>query len=248
MAKLIRCEAGHVFDGKAHKVCPECARLGIVHHSAPDKRETTTADDAKTGSPARRLATAAGLAIPFLWLAVGGAAAVAVTVGFVALRSSGPAPRQSPQPQTQSALQVQPPQPPAPAAPLPTPAAPPPAPQPALPQALPAFPAPTPPPPAAPENYALAQRVPGLYKIDGRNPNGSRYGGKVLITAAETGVYNFLWRISNGETYRGRGRLSGDMLTVEWGQQYPVIYRVNIDGTLRGRWDNGRGIENLIPD
>ena len=240
MAKRVRCEAGHVFDGQAHKLCPECARLGLVSHSDSDTPKT--GDDAKTGGRTRQFALATGLAIPLAWLAVGGAAAVALTVGFVALRSPGPAPQKSPPPQ--SALQqVQPPQKPAPPQnPLPQVQRPPPS----LPAAPP--PAPPAPPPTVPENYALAQRVPGIYKIDGRNPNGSRYGGKVLITAAETSIYNFLWRISNGDTYTGRGRLSGDILTVDWGQASPVIYRVNLDGTLRGRWDNGRGIENLFPD
>jgi Caspase domain len=98
-----------------------------------------------------------------------------------------------------------------------------------------------------PKNHASARGLPGKYTIDGTNPNGSRYGGKVIITA-EGATYKFLWRISNGDTYRGRGRLRGDTLTVDWGQKYPVIYRVTDDGTLRGRWANGRGIEILVPD
>lgn len=186
-----------------------------------------------------KLAAAAGLAIPMSWLAIGGAAAVAVTVGVVTLRSSGRAPPQSlpheQQQQQQSALQpVQP-----------VPATPSPPPQPALPALPPSTPAL---PPPLPEISVLAQRLPGIYRIDGRNPNGSRYGGKVLITAAETGIYNLLWRISSGDTYTGRGRLNGDTLTVDWGQQYPVIYRVGKDGMLRGWWDNGRGSENLVPE
>ena len=102
-------------------------------------------------------------------------------------------------------------------------------------------------PQTVPKNHAPAQRLPGKYTIDGRNPNGSRYGGKVIITV-EGATYKFLWRISNGDTYHGKGRLHGDTLTVDWGQKYPVIYRVNDDGTLRGRWANGRGIEYLTPE
>lgn len=245
MTKLIRCEAGHVFDSKAHTACPECARLGIEHRDVRGEvRAAASAGGArteeKTSGQTRKLAAAAGLAIPFIWLAAGGAAAVAVTVGYVALRSPGRGPQQQQQQQQQSALQqIEPAKP-----------NPPPAPKPALPQAVSPPPAPQPPapPPPQPENYALAQRLPGIYRIDGRNPNGSRYGGKVLITAGETGIYNLLWRISNGETYSGRGRLNGDTLTVDWGQQYPVIYRVGRDGMLRGWWDNGRASENLTPD
>jgi hypothetical protein len=33
--------------------------------------------------------------------------------------------------------------------------------------------------------------------------------------------------------------LQGNSISVEWGQQYPVIYEVGSDGVLRGKWDNG---------
>ena len=98
-----------------------------------------------------------------------------------------------------------------------------------------------------PKNHAPAHKLAGKYTIDGRNPNGSRYRGSVIITV-EGATYNFLWRISNGSTYHGKGRLHGDTLTVDWGQKDPVIYRVKDDGTLRGRWANGRGTENLTPE
>jgi hypothetical protein len=103
-------------------------------------------------------------------------------------------------------------------------------------------------PQAAPEKRTAAQALPGRYTIDGTNPNGSKYGGKVTITA-EGGIYKFVWRISNGDTYRGRGRLRGNTLTVDWGQKDPVIYRLAEDGILKGHWGaKGRGSENLIPD
>jgi hypothetical protein len=94
---------------------------------------------------------------------------------------------------------------------------------------------------------APAHRLPGRYIIDGTNPNGSRYRGSVTITA-NGATYNVLWRISNGDTYRGKGRLRGNTLTVDWGQRHPVIYRVEDDGTLRGTWANGRAKEYLTPD
>ncbi len=91
-------------------------------------------------------------------------------------------------------------------------------------------------------------KLPGKYTIiEGMNPDGSTYGGKVIITTDGV-TYNFFWRISGGDTYRGKGVLRGDILTVDWGQKYPVIYRVADDGTLRGRWANGRGSEYLMPD
>jgi uncharacterized caspase-like protein len=101
---------------------------------------------------------------------------------------------------------------------------------------------------AVPDKRTAAQMLPGRYTIGGTNANGSKYGGKVTITA-EGGMYKFVWRISNGDTYRGRGRLRGDTLTVDWGQKDPVIYRIAEDGILKGRWGaKGRASENLIPD
>jgi hypothetical protein len=98
-------------------------------------------------------------------------------------------------------------------------------------------------PPSSPTDNLL-----GEYSIDGRNPNGSTYGGTVTITAGSGGTYNFRWRIGNGQIYRGTGRLRGRTLTVNWGQSAPVIYRVEDDGTLRGTWSNGRATEDLTPN
>ena len=88
--------------------------------------------------------------------------------------------------------------------------------------------------------------MPGTYQIRGVNPNGSTYGGQVTITA-DGDVYNFRWRISSGDTYLGSGRLLGRIISVDWGQKYPVIYRVDDDGTLRGTWANGTATEDLVP-
>jgi len=94
MTKLIRCDAGHIFDRDVHQACPECDRLGIERESASSNVKSKPANDptpkpipkSKSGTQ-----TAASLAfvIPTLWLAVAGGAAamVAVGIGFVVLRS-----------------------------------------------------------------------------------------------------------------------------------------------------------------
>jgi hypothetical protein len=92
----------------------------------------------------------------------------------------------------------------------------------------------------------VANQLPGTYRIQGINPNGSAYGGQVTITA-DGDVYNFHWRISGGETYLGSGRLRDGIISVDWGQQYPVVYRVDEDGTLKGTWANGAATEDLVP-
>src|SRR5205814_817541 len=58
----------------------------------------------------------------------------------------------------------------------------------------------------------------------GRNPDGSRYDGTVAISQ-ESGRYRLSWRI--GKTgYQGTGRLSGNILVVDWGSSTPVVYAV----------------------
>ena len=86
----------------------------------------------------------------------------------------------------------------------------------------------------------------GVYDVKGTNPNGSTYSGEVSIQY-QANTYQFRWRIANGQTFEGRGTLRGSALTVNWGQQYPVIYIVGTDGVLRGTWDNGQATEELFP-
>lgn len=98
-------------------------------------------------------------------------------------------------------------------------------------------------PPEPPKAKSLAETLPGRYTASGVNPNGSTYTGEVTIREAN-GTYYFNWRVGS-DTFRGSGKLRGRTLTINWGQQYPVIYQVGSDGTLRGRWSNGRGSEDL---
>ncbi|MEN6375980.1 MAG: FlgO family outer membrane protein [Smithella sp.] len=91
----------------------------------------------------------------------------------------------------------------------------------------------------------LTKRIEGQYSATGRNPNGTTYSGIVTITK-KNGAYMFTWKIGSG-TYSGSGYLEGNMLTVQWGAPYPVIYRVQADGSLLGTWNNGAATENLTP-
>lgn len=91
-----------------------------------------------------------------------------------------------------------------------------------------------------------ASQLNGVYNVKGKNPNGTTYRGEVTIQLRGS-VYYFTWRIGGGQTFTGRGTLRDDVLTVDWGQQYPVIYRVSSDGILRGTWNNGEATEDLYP-
>jgi hypothetical protein len=87
--------------------------------------------------------------------------------------------------------------------------------------------------------------IEGTYEARGTNPNGSTYRGDVSIKA-DGNAYFFHWCIS-GQTFQGNGVLQGKSISVDWGQQHPVIYQVGSDGVLRGKWDNGRATEDLFP-
>ena len=72
----------------------------------------------------------------------------------------------------------------------------------------------------------------------------------LLLTGALAleGNYNCTGTNPDGtQTLTGTGALSGNTLTADWGDKWPVIYKVNVDGTLEGTWSNGRATETLIP-
>jgi hypothetical protein len=93
---------------------------------------------------------------------------------------------------------------------------------------------------------ALADgHIAGLYTVEGRNPDGSSYGGNVSIGILGADQYVLNWDV--GSSYEGTGTLSGDVLTVEGDFSDPVFYLVMPDGELHGTWADGRGLERLEP-
>lgn len=95
---------------------------------------------------------------------------------------------------------------------------------------------------------STADQVAGTYSVSGTNVRGGRYGGKATIVVNGNSVV-MSWRLRSGENYRGHGTIRGDVMSVDWGDKYPVIYRLGSpDGVLRGTWGNGRGSEVLTPD
>ncbi|GAB4538521.1 MAG: hypothetical protein Tsb0019_39420 [Roseibium sp.] len=101
-----------------------------------------------------------------------------------------------------------------------------------------------PPVQAAPKAVYLPQ-IEGVYSVEGLNPNGSRYVGRVTITVKNDTAF-FRWEIA-GDSFHGQGPLTGTTLIIDWGEDDPVIYRINADGTLFGTWANGRASETLRP-
>lgn len=86
----------------------------------------------------------------------------------------------------------------------------------------------------------------GRYRARGRNADGSTYRGTVSITP-QRNRYHFEWRVGTS-AYRGEGRLEGNVLTVDWGADTPVVYALAADGVLKGLWAAGSGEETLTPE
>jgi hypothetical protein len=83
----------------------------------------------------------------------------------------------------------------------------------------------------------------GIYRVDGRNPGGSRYIGMVAVI--QTGdQFTFKWWIGS-QTFEGTGQLAGRMLVVNWGDKTPVVYTFASRDSLDGEWADGTATERL---
>ncbi len=93
---------------------------------------------------------------------------------------------------------------------------------------------------------AVAPSLGGTYAVQGTSPEGGTYEGNVTISGDAASGFHVVWTIGS-DTYEGTGKLSGNILTVDWGQVEPVVYKVSRDGaTLSGKWGKrGRGREKL---
>lgn len=85
----------------------------------------------------------------------------------------------------------------------------------------------------------------GIYRAEGKNPNGSPYRGMVAI--ARTGDrFTVRWWIGS-QVFDGMGELAGRMLVVHWGDKTPVVYSFGPLGVLDGEWADGTATERLTP-
>jgi hypothetical protein len=92
---------------------------------------------------------------------------------------------------------------------------------------------------AAPKTIDLA----GVYRVEGTNPNGSKYRGMVALAQTKD-QFNFTWWIGK-DVFRGSGHFAGKMLVVNWGDKTPVIYTFGEGGALDGEWADGSATETL---
>ena len=90
-----------------------------------------------------------------------------------------------------------------------------------------------------------AMDLSGTYDATGTNPDGSQYKGTCTITRISGDRYRFVWSVGN--SYQGEGELQGTRISVDWGDEQPVIYDVLPDGTPDGTWAGGKATETLKP-
>jgi len=85
-----------------------------------------------------------------------------------------------------------------------------------------------------------AQSIEGTYQTQGKDTDGTAYGGKVTITQ-DAGVYKIGWELGSYGNYKGTGLLIGDVLAAAYGQGKPyglAVYQVD-GGKLTGKWVEG---------
>jgi hypothetical protein len=103
------------------------------------------------------------------------------------------------------------------------------------------------PAPIAPAAAQVRPNIAGLYSVVGTTVSGQQYSGQVTIRGGADNV-KVEWRLKDGKNYVGQGSMNGDIVTIDWGDTHPVIYRLESEtGILRGTWANGRATDVLTP-
>ncbi len=101
--------------------------------------------------------------------------------------------------------------------------------------------------------FAQAQEIGGSYRVEGTNFDGSAYGGEAEISLTSDFTCEITWK-TGGSTSTGICMRDGNAFTAGYeldGTVGLVIYMVQPDGSLDGRWTvagvNAVGTEVLIP-
>jgi len=91
---------------------------------------------------------------------------------------------------------------------------------------------------------SLPDNISGVYRAEGRNPDGSTYRGTVTVQESVSGAVGFAWIVGN-QSYAGVGQRDGRVVSVNWGDAHPVVYVIMPNGTMHGTWGDGRALERL---
>ena len=100
---------------------------------------------------------------------------------------------------------------------------------------------------------ASAQSLPGNYRVEGKNLDGSAYSGTAEIVATSETTCRIAWK-TGGTTAAGICMRNGDSFAAGYvlGEAIGlVVYKMMPDGTLEGAWtiadQEGVGEETLTP-
>ena len=85
----------------------------------------------------------------------------------------------------------------------------------------------------------------GNYSVTGTNPDGGVYNGSCEVALRPDGSYSFDWTVGDS-TYAGVGLLRNGVMTVDWGDSSPAVYKVQQGGrVLVGTWSDGAATEKM---
>ncbi len=93
--------------------------------------------------------------------------------------------------------------------------------------------------------FAFAQSLAGFYDVWGRNLDGSEYSGTAEVQD-DGATVNVYWNTTVG-TYSGTGSRDGNVVLIDWGADYLIVYTVMDDGELHGTWADGYALDRLSP-
>ena len=92
---------------------------------------------------------------------------------------------------------------------------------------------------------AFAQSLAGQYDVWGRNLDGAAYEGTAEVRDDGEAVTIF-WNTTVG-VYSGTGARDGNVVLIDWGSDYLIVYTVMDDGELHGTWADGYALDRLSP-
>jgi hypothetical protein len=95
---------------------------------------------------------------------------------------------------------------------------------------------------------ASADELVGKYQATGVTPKGKPYSGQVQIEQLGA-LHVVLWKLADGEAYKGIGIRQGDVLGVAYGPSNTkfgiVVYKI-AGGTLTGAWADSRDLKSEL--
>lgn len=82
----------------------------------------------------------------------------------------------------------------------------------------------------------------GSYDVVGTNRDGSKYT-RMAVIAISSDKVEMSWPISSRQTYHGTETIKNGLMIVDFGWRHSIFHEVTQDGSLLGKWDNGRASE-----